>query len=221
MSSSDLVTTSAIQIPRIEIDWPALTENRPAVLAHTDMPAYLLKPEIHRLLDACRDDSNHLLINTLWHTGARISECLALTPQHFELVGSRPYVSLKTLKGRGRPSKNEKKARLLPLTDEAFRNQVARYIRSHSIPRRSRIFPFNRGAAWYRIKKIAGQLSPELPVEVSPHTFRHSFAVNAVFHGIPLSVLNQWLGHANIENTLIYSQVLALETWHLMQRIEF
>jgi len=60
-----------------------------------------------------------------------------------------------------------------------------------------------------------------LPTNVTPHTFRHSFAVNAVLHGVPLPVIKQWLGHRNIQSTEIYTQVLAVETGHLMQWMAF
>ena len=90
-------------LPRVEIDWPLLMEQRAAVLQHSDLPAYLLLPEIHRLINSARHDNLVLMLDTLWHTGARISECLALTPASFVTEISQPYVSIATLKKRGRP----------------------------------------------------------------------------------------------------------------------
>lgn len=207
---------------KVEIDWPLLLEQRQAVLQHTDMPAYLLLPEIHHLLDAIDKDNFLLLVNTLWHTGARISECLSLTPGHFTLDNRTPYVSIQTLKKRGRPSKRSAlKPRLVPISDEAYIRQLKRYFSSHGIKKNQRLFPVTRSAVNKRLDRLIEKMNSKPSVKVSPHVFRHSFAVNAVFYGTPLPVLQGWLGHADINNTLVYTQVLSLETHHLMARIDF
>lgn len=70
------------------------------------------------------------------------------------------------------------------------------------------------------LKQYSAAQGP-LSIAVSCHTWRHSFAVNCVLHGTPLTVLQGWLGHAHIESTAIYTQVLTAETGHLMAGIEF
>jgi len=206
-----------------DIDWSALVEQRQAVLRHSDMPPYLLRPEIHRLLDAVERDNHRLLLDTLWHTGARISECLALTRADFVLDARLPYASIPTLKKRGRPSRRKQHARprLVPLADAAYIRSLQRYFASHSLRKNERIWPVTRDAVNKRLHRLSADLVPPPSVKVTPHVFRHSFAVNAVLHGIPLPVLQAWLGHADINSTLVYTQVLALETHHLMRRIAF
>ncbi len=205
----------------IEIDWALLLEQRPAVLAHCELPNYLLLPEVHQLLDAVNHDNLLLMINTLWHTGARISECLALTAASFKLDTRQPYVSLQTLKRRGRPSRRASKPRLVPISDEPFIRQLARYIKSHRIRPAQRLFTITRGAVNKRLDRLSATLPVASTIRFTPHTFRHSFAVNAILHGTPLPVVQNWLGHADIKSTLVYTQVLSLETYHLMQRIQF
>ncbi len=209
-------------LPRIEIDWPLLMEQRAAVLQHSDLPAYLLLPEIHRLINSARHDNLVLMLDTLWHTGARISECLALTPASFVTEISQPYVSIATLKKRGRPSLRQRtQPRLVPLTDRDYLTRVQRYIHTQQLGRNQRIFNITRSAANKRIERLVERLPKRLSIPISPHTFRHSFAINAVLHGTPLPVLQSWLGHSSIDSTLVYTQVLTLETFHLMQRIQF
>jgi integrase len=187
------------------------------------MPAYLLLPEIHHLLDAIDKDNFLLMINTLWHTGARISECLSLTRGHFTLDSRTPYVSIHTLKKRGRPSKRAAgmKPRLVPISDEHYIKQLRRYFATHGSKKNDLLFPVTRSSVNKRLDRLTEKMKRKPSVKVTPHTFRHSFAVNAVFHGTPLPVLQGWLGHADINNTLVYTQVLSLETHHLMQRIQF
>ena len=48
---------------------------------------------------------------------------------------------------------------------------------------------------------------------------RHSFGVSAVMHGIPLSTLRIWMGHAYIETTTIYTRVTGPEELMLAQRM--
>ena len=45
----------------------------------------------------------------------------------------------------------------------------------------------------------------EVPENVHPHMFRHSRAMHLYQHGMPLLLVSQWLGHANVETTLIYA----------------
>jgi integrase len=138
------IPTTSSEI-KFEIDWSLLLEQRSAVLRHTETPAYLLLPEIHQLMDEVRQDNLLLMINTLWHTGARISECLALTPNHFVLETKQPYVSVETLKSRGRPKRAGRvKPRLVPLCDPHFIQQLERYVSSHHIRKNQLLFPLSR-----------------------------------------------------------------------------
>jgi integrase/recombinase XerD len=46
---------------------------------------------------------------------------------------------------------------------------------------------------------------------MSPKALRHSFAVHALMHDVPLNRVSQWLGHATIETTAIYMAVSGKE----------
>ncbi|MBA8867214.1 integrase [Pantoea agglomerans] len=94
----------------------------------TDMPRYLLAPEVAVLLSKVSDLKKRLFIDALWNTGGRLNEILPLTTGDFvlddPLTGaplSLPFVVLRTLKQRkleeaarsrrrGRPTKEEQLA---------------------------------------------------------------------------------------------------------------
>lgn len=46
---------------------------------------------------------------------------------------------------------------------------------------------------------------PSMPTNLHPHHFRHSRAMHLYQHGMDLALVSQWLGHANLETTLIYA----------------
>ncbi len=44
-----------------------------------------------------------------------------------------------------------------------------------------------------------------IPINVHPHMFRHSRAMHLYQNGMELILISQWLGHAQIETTLVYA----------------
>lgn len=50
-----------------------------------------------------------------------------------------------------------------------------------------------------------------LSVPVTPHTFRHSYAMHMLYAGIPLKVLQSLMGHKSISSTEVYTKVFALD----------
>lgn len=59
-----------------------------------------MAPEINQLLQFIPDLHQRTLIESLWNTGARIHEALALTKEGFYLDEETPFVVLRTLKQR-------------------------------------------------------------------------------------------------------------------------
>ena len=56
-------------------------------------------------------------------------------------------------------------------------------------------------------------------IKFHAHKLRHTFAVNAVRAGIPLNVLQAWLGHSSIFTTSIYTQIAGQDTRGYMERM--
>lgn len=56
-----------------------------------------------------------------------------------------------------------------------------------------------------RYAKAAHQQCPEVPEKIHPHMLRHSRAMHLYQHGMDLTLVSQWLGHANLSSTLIYA----------------
>jgi integrase/recombinase XerD len=57
-----------------------------------------------------------------------------------------------------------------------------------------------------RVRAIINKYGALIDRNIQPHTFRHSFAINSVRHGVDIRRLQQVLGHSNINITAIYLQ---------------
>lgn len=88
--------TPPAQLP-VNIDYPAALALRQMAAQHDEYPQYLLAPEVSALLHYVQDLHRKMLFTTLWNTGARINEALALTRGDFSLAPPYPYVQLATL----------------------------------------------------------------------------------------------------------------------------
>ena len=97
------VTHTSAQLP-VAIDYPAALALRQMALVQDELPKYLLAPEVSALLHYVPDLHRKMLLATLWNTGARINEALALTRGDFSLAPPYPFVQLATLKQRERPA---------------------------------------------------------------------------------------------------------------------
>ncbi len=159
----------------------------------------------------------------MWISGGRVSEVLALTPQDFYLDDFKnAHIMLPNLK----PSENQTAVRYIPLRDEMYISNMAVYLRARQtqakklLKRDEPIWKITRGTAQKNVKRIASELS-ETYKDMSPRTFRHSFAVNCLIQGLPLERIADLLGHTSLETTLIYTRVLTHEIAHLMDNIKF
>ncbi|EIC83149.1 tyrosine-type recombinase/integrase [Serratia sp. M24T3] len=156
-----------------------------------------------------------MLFATLWNTGARLNEALALTPANLVLDGDLPFVVLKTLKQRqrskGRPRKDEETRRAVPLTVRKMTEFLATAWRGRNEPIWS--IHDNTVRNWLNAA-VARAESDGVTFSVSPitpHTFRHSYCMNLIQHGVPLKVVHAYAGHARLESTEVYTKIFALD----------
>ena len=85
-----------------------------------------------------------------------------------------------------------------------------------SCPER-RVWSWGRTSAWKHVKSVMEAAG--IPTSLTtPRAIRHAFGVNAIQSGVALNVLQKWMGHAQIETTAIYANVLGKEERALAQK---
>lgn len=213
-----LITTEK-QPTTSDLDYEIAFALRRMASLQSYLPKYLLAPEVAVLLHYFPDERQRMLFATIWNTGARISEALALIPEDIDLQGPRPCLRLRTLKqrtrGRGRPAKGEVIARVIPLLDLGYVDNLRRYLATFKPGRRTPLFQISRKRAWEWMKEGIRRAESDgvffAVKPISPKTLRHSYAMHLFFNRVPPKVVQTYMGHERFENTEIYLKVFALD----------
>lgn len=222
--ADDPGSASEFPIQSVQIDWERQIQRRPLVMATGEMNGYLLKPEVLHLLESEENLEHRLILDTMWSTGARISEVLALTRASFVHVTGQSGVWLQTLRsGPGRPSKASlarSPRRFVPIHERFLLKQIHDWGWFRKCGMHDRLFPLSRQAVSARLsERVWRQGGPSIPITCS--TLRRSFAVHLLLHGRPLSYVAELLGIKDVSGIEAYERVLGLEDDDLIQGINF
>ena len=175
------------------------------------LPRFLEYEEVKRLLETPPLDNwlgarDRAILETLYSTGIRVSELVALNMDDVDFLGEVVHV-----RGKG------KKERIAPISSSAlqtiqhymeFRNKRAQnntnfdgkvlFVNKHG--RRLSTRSVRRKMDKYL--KIAG-----LDPDISPHTLRHSFATHMLNNGADLRSVQELLGHQSLSTTQVYTHL--------------
>lgn len=185
------------------------------------LPKVLSEDHVGRLLDraaveardlALADDARaaaarlHALVEVLYATGLRVSELVAL-PLAVATRDERFFI----VRGKGG------KERMVPLSAkarEAMRLWLAERAREPRYAESPWLFPAASETGYLPRQVFARELKAlaartGIPAaKVSPHVLRHAFASHLLQNGADLRAVQQFLGHADISTTQIYTHVL-------------
>ncbi len=197
-----LLLNDTIQVDPSELlQQPKIGRKLPDVLHHS---------EIEELINAIdlskpQGERNKAIVETLYASGLRVSELI-------NLKISNLFFNDDFIKVVGKGSKE----RLVPIGHTAIKqiNIYLKEVRVH-IPVQAGyedfVFLNRRGKSLTRvmiftiIKDLAQKIG--LKKNISPHTFRHSFATELVERGADLRAVQEMLGHESITTTEIYTHL--------------
>jgi len=178
------------------------------------LPHPLRPPEIEALLDAPNRETplgqrDAALLETLYSTGMRVSELVALTVGEVErcrgplrvigkgdkertvFLGRAALESIGDYLTSGRRELLRARRKPGSITDALFLNKNGTALSDRSV--RSVVQRYVREAC--------------LSQKVTPHALRHSFATHLLENGADLRVVQELLGHASLSTTQIYTHV--------------
>lgn len=163
------------------------------------LPVVLTKEEVKRLISATNYEKSKLLIKTLYSSGLRISELLKLKVDDVEF--DQGIVWVRGGKGGKDRMAIMSKSLLLEIKDFILKNNISS---GFIFLGRNNKHMTSRNAQ--RIVKEAG-VRAGISKQVSPHKLRHSFATHLLESGNDIRVIQELLGHSNLQTTQIYTHV--------------
>ncbi|QQD85439.1 site-specific tyrosine recombinase XerD [Jeotgalicoccus sp. ATCC 8456] len=192
-----------------------ITENNPALRLQTPkeekaLPVVLTIEEMERLLQSPDQTTqgirDNAMMELLYASGLRVSELINLNISDLNLEMGFIHVY-----GKG------EKERIVPTT-EYVAKKLTNYIKNYRLKllkdeNIDTLFLTNRGKGftrqglWKTIKKYVRDSG--IDKNITPHTFRHSFATHLIENGADLRAVQEMLGHSDISTTQIYTQISA------------
>jgi len=170
---------------------------------------YVNATERARFLRAAesRDPATRALCLMLVYTGCRLSEALNVTINAVQPdSGTIAIISLK--------KRRAGIVREVPVPDaliEAIRQAATQNTEG------DRIWPLSRTWSWTLVKRVMAQAGIA-GIHATPKGLRHGFAIHAVECGVPLTLVQKWLGHAQL-STAIYANAMGPEERRIASRM--
>ncbi len=175
------------------------------------LPSVLTEDEVKELLSIPFQDfmglRDHILFLFLYSTGCRISEALSVNVSDIEWDCRRIRIVGKGSKQRflflPRKLISELKDSYLPEREGYLREKRNAAEDALFIGERGNRLPFSSAHIIFdRYREMLGWQK-----EFTPHTLRHSFATHMMDRGADIRLVQEFLGHASISTTQIYTHV--------------
>ena len=184
-----------------------------SLYSNTGERKYINADERRRFLNAAEkfDPRTQALCMVLVYSGCRLSEALALSP--ISVQASTKVLSVKSLKKRKQIIIRE-----VPIPDILIQRLDQVFGLTHQCQAPESFWTWKRTWAWVRVKRVMAQAGI-IGLQASPKGLRHGFGVHAVQSGVPLNLVQKWLGHAQLSTTAIYANAVGPEEYAIAERM--
>ena len=188
--------------PVASIRTPKQEKKLPRFLEYEDIKKLLGTPPVNTWLGA-RDRA---ILETLYSTGIRVSELVALNMDDVDFLGEVVHV-----RGKG------KKERIAPIGSSAL--QVIQHYMEYRNKRAqsngnfdSKVLFVNKHGRRLSTRSVRRKMDKYLKIAgldpaISPHTLRHSFATHMLNNGADLRSVQELLGHQSLSTTQVYTHL--------------
>ncbi len=149
------------------------------------------------------------ILETLFSTGLRVAELVALDRDQLKIKPGTDYLEI-AIRGKGGRIRTvyfsqraiEWLKKYLNSREDIDKALFVSYSRNRGLNDNKRLSVRSIENIVKKYIKIAG-----LPVMMSPHSLRHSYATDLLANGVDLRLVQEFLGHRNIVTTQIYTHV--------------
>ena len=169
---------------------------------------YLTKAEGAKFLRCAGnlEEPRRLLCLTIYFTGCRISEALALAGD--DIDSSHAVIRILCLKKRG---KAETRRVPVPVSLAKELPTLAGEVEN------AKLWAYSRTTAWRIIKEVMEAAGIE-GIHATAKGLRHGFGVRGAMGKVPVNVIQRWMGHSDPSTTAIYLAVRDDEERELIKR---
>jgi len=177
-----------------EVKGNPIITNRLRVAEEKSLPAFMTEEELQKVFAYIQKLPPHIQLGfrTMYACGLRVSETANLTPEDVIIQQGRVFVMVRRGKGN--------KSRMVPVTDVAVAHELLKLAQEKE--KGKPLF----GVKDFTFKWYAQQISFATGVDFHCHRLRHTLAKNLLAQGIPLDVVQEVLGHENINTTRRYAK---------------
>lgn len=179
--------------------------------ASKPIPSFLYMEELEKLFEV-NDLSdpigqrNQAIIETLYATGIRVSECQGMLLEDIDFTIGTMFI-----KGKGNKERYIPFGRFAEIALETYINDGRNKLLDKAKSSTNSVFLNARGTALTSrgIRLILNKIVEKaaLTVHVNPHKLRHTFATHMLNEGADLRAVQELLGHENLSATQIYTHV--------------
>ena len=188
--------------PVVSIRTPKQEKRLPRFLEYDEIKRLLATPPVNTWLGA-RDRA---MLETLYSTGIRVSELVALNMDDIDFLGEVVHV-----RGKG------KKERIAPIGSSALQT-IQHYMEYRNKRAQSngnfdaKVLFVNKHGRRLSTRSVRRKMDKYLKIAgldpaISPHTLRHSFATHMLNNGADLRSVQELLGHQSLSTTQIYTHL--------------
>lgn len=199
-------------------DWKVFSEL--VIRRGQPLPRVLARAEVQRVLGCLREPRFRVCLRLIYHCGLRVGEAVKIKVSDIDAGQQRLHIRL----GKGG------KDRCVPVTARMI-DELRAFWKTHRHP--VWLFPAP-GCAWrslrtatslrchlqnaptfmsvsavqnaFRLARAASGIHPEATV----HTLRHCYATHLLEEGVSLRLISQYLGHASLDVTVLYTHLTAV-----------
>ena len=165
------------------------------------LPDYFTREEAEALVEAAPSYPTRMAFRIMLRTGLRVSEALSLRRSDLRLNQDPPVISIRPEV----PGNKARKGREVPIPADLLQS-LADLASFHSKDRDRPMLDITRQWVGEPMKRAAVNAGID-PARAHPHAFRHTYGRNCVLRGVPIPVLQQWLGHQSLADTQRYVEL--------------